>query len=197
MLLMLSIIAFNVGCGSKSTDSKIAYISPNINSQYNNTFKDLQLGQVFDFNLELPNANKSWVYLWVEAYSNGKAVEPFPLTQLSYGLSPNQVEKGPVGLGILNPNSDRSQFFLYSKGIKTNNVESSLISKSHISIWDYALGEQKKGLESGEEVILAVYRQGEESLRAGYDYQDIDSVNKMIQEDTNVILLKIKVEEKQ
>ena len=43
---------------------------------------------------------------------------------------------------------------------------------------------------------MAVYRQGEEALRTAYDYQDLDSINKMINEDKAVLLLKIKLEER-
>jgi len=36
------------------------------------------------------------------------------------------------------------------------------------------------GLESGEDMVLAVYRQGEESLRTAYDFQNLNSINKII-----------------
>ena len=198
MIVVITMV-FNVGCSSQSdNNNKIAYISSNIDSEYQKTFKDLQLGVLFDFNLKLPNANKSWVYLWVEGYCNGKAVEPFPLTQLAYGLNPKQVEEGPMGFGILNPNSGEAQFFLYSKGIRgiPQSINNSLLSNDRMSMWEYAIGDKAIGLESGQEMLLAVYRQGEGSMRAGYDYQDSDSVNKMINEDATVILLKIRVEEK-
>jgi hypothetical protein len=198
VILIITMI-FSVGCRSESSNNnKIAYISSNADSAYEKTFKELQLGILFDFDLKLPNADKSWVDIWVEGYRNGKAVEPFPLTQLSYGLSPEQVEEGPMGFGILNPNSSEAQFFLYSKGFKTahHNIDNSLLPKEGIRSWDYAIGDKAIGLEPGEEMVLAVYRQGDESLRAGYDYQDTDSINKMINEDTTVILLKIKVAEK-
>jgi hypothetical protein len=192
-------MVFNVGCSRESSNkNKIAYISSNTDSAYEKTFKELQLGILFDFDLKLTNADKSWVDIWVEGYHNGKAVEPFPLTQLSYGLSPAQVEEGHMGFAIINPNSSEAQFFLYSKGIKTapHNIDNNFLSKEGIRSWDYAIGDKAIGLESGEEMVLAVYRQGEESLRAGYNYQDTDSINNMINEDTTVILLKIKVAEK-
>lgn len=44
--------------------------------------------------------------------------------------------------------------------------------------------------------ILAVYRQGKNSMSSGYDYQDLDSINNMIKNDTTILLLKLKVEEK-
>jgi hypothetical protein len=138
------------------------------------------------------------VDIWVEGYSNGKAVEPFPLIALSYGLSPKQVEKGQMGFGIINPNSDETQFFLYSSGVsmRPHRISNRLFVESAITSWDYAVGNETIGLVSGEEVVLAVYRQSKDSLRTGYDYQDVDSINTMISEEETVLLLKIKVEEK-
>ena len=48
--------------------------------------------------------------MWVEGYSDGKVVEPFPLTGLSYGLSPKQLVEGNMAFGIINPNSAEMQF---------------------------------------------------------------------------------------
>ena len=48
---------------------------------------------------------------------------------------------------------------------------------------------------SGEEKVLAVYRQVEKQLKF-FDFQDPESINKMINEDKIVLLLKIKVEER-
>lgn len=201
LAIIIITIIFCTGCSSKKSNSdnnQIAYISSNTDSEYLKTFKDLQLGILFDFNLKLPNADKSWVNIWVEGYSNGKAVEPFHLAELSYGLSPNKVEEGPMGFGILNANSIEPQFFLYSKGVKTTPdiKDKSFFIKSAASIWQYAIGSEPIGLESGKETILAVYRQGKNSLRAGYDYQNLNSINQMIKDDITVLILKIKVEKK-
>lgn len=205
-VIIIITMVFGFGCSSENNNNnksdndnkKIAYISSNNGSEYENTFKELQLGILFDFNLKLPKADKSLVNIWVEGYSNGKPVEPSPLTELSYGLSPVQLEEGPMGFGIINPNSNETQIFLYSKGITSSlyRINKNVFAEASISSWDYAIGNEPIGLEPSEEVVLAVYRQGKESLRAGYEYQDLDSINKMINEDTNVILLKIKVEEK-
>lgn len=69
-------MVFNVGCSSQnSNNNKIAYISANPDSKYENTFKELHLGILFDFKLKLPKADKSWVDIWVEGYSNGKGTK--------------------------------------------------------------------------------------------------------------------------
>jgi len=65
--------------------------------------------------------------------------------------------------------------------------------KNSVSSWDYSIESEKVEFDYGEEVILAVYRQGKESLRSGYDYQNLEYINKIIKEDTTVLLLKIKV----
>jgi len=183
LLIIVLPIFFNTGCSRENISSnKAAYVAVNVDSEYEKTFKDLNLGILFDFNLRVPNADKSWVNIWVEGYSNGKPIEPFPLTQLYYGLSPNKEEEGQMGFGIINHNSKDPQIFLYSSGAKTNpeSIGNNFFIESGVSSWDYAIGSEAIGLEYGEELVLAVYRQGKESLRTGYDYQDVKAINQMI-----------------
>ncbi|WP_243096906.1 hypothetical protein [Thermohalobacter berrensis] len=198
VLIIIISIAANVGCSNKNEDNKtIAYISSNEGSEYENTFKELNLGLLFDFNFKLSRADKSWVNLWVEGYSNGKAIKPFPLIQLSQGLSPEQFEEGKIGFGIINSNKN-PLFFLYSTGASVGPlaIDNNFFVDSGISSWDYAIRSETVGLEYGEEMVLAVYRQGKESLRTAYDYQDPESIKKIIDEDITVLLLKIKVTKK-
>jgi hypothetical protein len=64
---VIVIFIFSAGCSSKiRNNKKIAYISLNTDSEYVNTFIELQLGTLFDFNLKLTDADKSWVNIWVE-----------------------------------------------------------------------------------------------------------------------------------
>ncbi|KAB3537409.1 hypothetical protein F8154_03090 [Alkaliphilus pronyensis] len=198
--LVIIIVCFvaNVGCSYKDVDNKtIAYISSNVGSEYENTFKDLNLGVLFDFNFKLNVADKSWVNIWVEGYSNGKAVTPLPITQLSYGLSPNQVEEGKMGFGIINSNSNEPLLFLYSTGVSVlpHTVDNYFLDNSGIYTWDYAIGSETVGIEYGEEIVLAVYRQGKDSIRVAYNYQDSESLKQMIEEDSTVLLLKLKIRE--
>lgn len=197
-LIIAFVMLLTTGCSRiiGNTD-KMAYISSNTESDYKKTFEDLNLGVVFDFDLMLPAADKSWTEIWVEGYRDGELIEPGRLADLSFGISPNQVEKGNMGLGILNPNSDVMQFLLYSPGavMKSEIREDNIFTGSGGSTWDYAIGNSTVELDSGEEKVLAVYRQVENQLRT-YDYQDSESLNKMIKEDQIVLLLKIKVTEK-
>lgn len=189
---------YNVGCNSEnSSKNTIAYVSENADSEYCNTFKKLQLGTFWDFDLKLMNADESWVTIWVEGYNNGKAVQPAHLIELSYGLNPRKVVEEQMGLGIINYN-DKPQIFIQSGGAKTEfrSIDTNLISKNIPSCWDYAIGDKPVDIESGEEIILATYRQNNGPLRAGYDYTDSNSIKQMINENTSVLILKLKVENK-
>ncbi len=103
-----------------------------------------------------------------------------------------------MGFGIINPNSDYPSFFLYSPStsIAPHNIDENIFYKEGtISSWDYAIGNEAISLEAGETQILAVYRENENSLNT-YDYQEMNSIKQMIDEDLTVLLLKIKVEER-
>ena len=160
-----------------------------------NTFEDLNLGILFDFDFTLPNADKSWVNLWVDRYIDGEK-ESQPLTQLSYGNSPNEVEEGHLGFGMINPNSEDTLVFLYGPAVSTH---PSIIERESMtdvsSSWDYAIGNEKVDLDIGETKILAAYRETESNSIRTIDLQDEDSVNEMIKQDNMVLLLKVKIEE--
>ncbi|RCX21530.1 hypothetical protein DFP94_102283 [Fontibacillus phaseoli] len=197
-IIFLAILLIVSGCSNQSNkEEKIAYISANVNSEYEKVFEKIGLGILFDYNLKLPYANRSWVTVWVEGYKNGSD-EPIHLTEMSFGLSPNKVEEDHMGFGIINPNSDNPSFFLYSHSgsLPPHNIDDIIFSqKGTISSWDYAIGNEIISLEKGETKILAVYQEGESSLKT-YDYQEMDSIKRMINEDLTVLLLKIKVEER-
>lgn len=187
-------LVIGTGCMNSSKDK--ATISVNSNSEYVQTFKDLNIGILFDFHFKLPNADKSWVTLWVERYRDGKK-ESEPLTQLSYGNSPNEVEEGRLGFGMINPNSAESSVFLYGPSVT---IPPSMIEKKDkaktLSTWDYAIGDEEVELEIGESKILAVYRETESNSMSTVDLLDEESINRMIDEDNTVLLLKLKIEEK-
>ena len=61
--LLLFFIILNSGCTNSSNN--MATISVNSNSQYVKTFEDLNLGILYDFDLKLPDADASWVNLWI------------------------------------------------------------------------------------------------------------------------------------
>ncbi|MTI65458.1 MAG: hypothetical protein FH753_02545 [Firmicutes bacterium] len=145
LLLVILILISVIGCSSYKNNEKdhIAYISTNINSEYYNTFKDLDLGIIYDFNIKLPNADKSWVNIWVEGYSNGKQIKSSHLTEISCGLYLKKVEEGRFGLGIINPQTENELFFLYGPSVRNETV----------------------ALRPGETKIIGVYRQGIDSIK--------------------------------
>lgn len=193
---LLLILIVSSGCATISGEEKIT-IEVNSESEYVNTFDDLNLGVLFDFNIKLPNADKSWVNLWVERYIDGE-LESEPLTQLSYGNSPNKVQEGHLGFGMINTSSEEDTLvFLYGPSVRTHPEKIEKEAKSGVFRGsEYAIGNDKVELELGQTKILGIYRETEGSSMRTFDFQDEDSVNQMIQQDDEVLLLKIKVEER-
>jgi dTDP-D-glucose 4,6-dehydratase len=58
---------------------------------------------------------------------------------------------------------------------------------------EYAIGKDKKTLTIGDTIVLAAYRELGESL-CPLDIDDAESIKRIIQEDSTVLLLKLKVE---
>lgn len=184
------------GCThSNDNNNKIATISVNSDSEYVNTFEDLQLGTLFDFDLNIFNADERWIDLWVEKYIDGE-MESQPLVHLSYGNSVNEVDEGKVGFGIIKPNSEDAYAFLYGPGVKVGSakMEQEPIDISMIA-GQYAIGNEEVELQLGETKLLAAYRESERDSISTNDLQDEEVVNHMIEQDNMVLLLKIKIEE--
>ncbi|MGG3738804.1 hypothetical protein [Aeribacillus pallidus] len=193
---MLAILG---GCQENSdTDEDIvAYISLNEDSVFKQTFDQLALGNIFDFHLKLPQADQSWVDIWVEGYKNGQKVSDHPITQLSFGKSPKEVDEGPIGFGIINPGDEGQLYFLYGPGVSANphEIEEEFIIESGMTGWEDGVGTETVRLTSGETKILGAFRHTENSMET-YDLSDPEAVERMIQEDTFVLLVKIKVEKR-
>ena len=195
VLVLLILMNCLWGCTSEKS-TKIAYISANDNSHYQTTFSELNLGLVRDYQLMLPNADKSWVTIWVEGYRDGEKVGIAPLAELSYGLHPEKVSKGSMGIGIIRT-GQKEYVFLYAPGVSMGPTELDVsLMDSGISGWEYAINNEQIGVETGKTVLLGAYRHGEQSIRT-YDLQDEGSVEEMIKEDKTVLLLKIRVDEQE
>jgi len=191
---MFTIILLISGC-SENENQKEPTITLNSDSDYHKTFENLNLGYISDFDFYLPDADKRWVNIWVERYIDG-VKDPEPLTQLSYGNSPNSVEEGNLGFGMINPYDEDTLVFLYAPGVS---IHPSIIGKENrtdsMSSWENAIGEDKVTLNIGEPIILAAYRQTEKDSVSSIDFQNEDSINRIIKEEDIVMLLKIVIEE--
>jgi hypothetical protein len=157
-------------------------------------YKALPLGNLLDYHLELPFANKSMIKIWIEGYKKGKKLDS-PLISITYGQSPHQVEEGHMGLGYIRTQEDKDFIFIYepSGGIIPKEIDGNIITSEGMSTWTSALRKTSLKLKSGEIGILGAFRQVKDSMRT-YDLQDEESVKKMISEDDTVLLFKIKVE---
>ncbi|PJN88942.1 hypothetical protein [Bacillus sp. mrc49] len=193
-ILLLSLMMIS-GCTGKDDKDNIASISVNPDSEYTNTFKKLNLGELYDFDFKLNDADKTWVNVWLERYKDGKK-EPQPLAKLSYGNSPNKVEKGNLGFGMINTNDSRLGF-LYAPHVTAppQNIDK-IHSDNIFTGWDYAVGEDKMALKLGETYVLGAYRESDGNSIRTYNLQDENEVKKMISDDKIVFLLKMKIEKK-
>lgn len=196
LLSLISLLLFLFsGCAQPSSGQGVPRVSVKKDSSYAKTFQDLSLGVLYDFQLEVFQADKSRVSVWVEGYRDGKKTEPFPVTELSYGNSPNAVEKGSLVFGIIGPERTAPQLFLSSGGATMHPAGLGLdfFEKMEMSTWSYAIGNEAVELQDGKEQLLAVYRRATDELQ-GYDLTRPDEVERMIREDDLALLLKIKIE---
>jgi hypothetical protein len=192
-VVIVFVLLITTSCKGQNATAPIISVNPD--SDYKQTFEDLSLGAINDFQFKLPEADKRWVKVWVESYVDGvKSIEP--LTQLSYGISPNKIDEGHLGMGIINHQTENPLLFLYAPGVsQTPQSFEKAIVNFGFNTWDYAIGEEEMELELGKTYLLAVHRQTDNNSIRTYDYQDESELNKMIKEDRMVLLLKIKVEE--
>ena len=186
-----------VGCSNltRPTDPKDMTISIHDDSTYVETFDELGLGKLLDFHLKLPDADKRWVELWVEAYRDGDE-EPQRLITLSYGLNPEPFAEGNIGFGMIEIVHETPLLFLYSPTGKVQSKSLGLTSPpTKPSAWDYAIGNEEVVLALGETQLLGVYRESKDNMIRMYPLQDETGLKQMIQDHSLVLLLKIKVED--
>ncbi|MCA0989662.1 hypothetical protein [Pseudalkalibacillus hwajinpoensis] len=193
----LSFILATVLLSSCSTnENKVAEIEPAPESEYVKTFDELALGILFDFKLEVQNADERWVKLWVERYQDGKKDDD-SVVDLIYGESLDETDEGHVGFGIIHSEKDEPLYFLYAPDIKLNPQKSDKKANldSSMSTWEYAFKDKKVPLTLDEEKVLAAYRSTTSNEMRTVDLSDPNDVKQMIQEDTEVLLLKILITE--
>ncbi|UTR10463.1 hypothetical protein MM300_21770 [Evansella sp. LMS18] len=198
LVTFLLILIFAAGCNNPGEEEGdyLAYITASQDSEYENTIRDLNLGVLFDFNIELPYAEETMVTLWVQGYKNGEELEADELANIRFGNFPEEEVEGRLGFSLLNP--DNQTFFLYTPGgtagphIPENNPV--ITDENTFSTWEYAIGDERLDLSEGEARVLAAFRQTKgESTRSGYDYNSPGGLREAINDDDVVLLLMIEV----
>lgn len=193
--LILVIFIFLIVITGCSNESTTPTISAKPDSEYVNTFEDLHLGVLFNFDFHLPEADKRWVNLWVERYEDGEK-DTNPVAQLSYGQSPTEVTEGALGFGMINAGREETSVFLYGHGAFIHPQSIIKSTKTTNALSSYAISTEKVELPLGETKLLAVYRQVEGDTIRTFDLQNEAEVQNMIKEEGVVYLLKIMIEEK-
>ncbi|OPA74718.1 hypothetical protein BVG16_23480 [Paenibacillus selenitireducens] len=194
ILLMLGMTSCNLG---KADHDTLAIIQQQPDSESTNTFTNLHLGNIFDFSLELPHADTTWVNIWVEGYQQGTAMPSTSLGSISYGNSPNKIDKGHMGFGMIHLANDKKAIFLYAPPTYT---QPKIVDFTNIedgpSVWAYAVGEDPVHLRAGEEILLAAYRQIQGTTMESFNPTK-EKLKNMMENDDLLLLLKMKVDMKE
>ncbi|MED5020430.1 hypothetical protein P9847_24480 [Paenibacillus chibensis] len=195
LLIVCSVLIMLLGgCSSRPEADTLAVIQAQKGSEYAEMFNALSLGNIFDYNLSLPHADKTWVEVWVEGYKKGKKMQESPLISLSYGFAPSKTSAGALGWGIVKEGGAQKSMILYAPGVSTGlNSVPDVIDKNLSSMMGSVIGDQKLELKAGESAILAVWRQNESG---GYHTYGPEQLEEMLQTDTVTLVLKIKVDTK-
>ena len=198
ILIITFIVIFTFGCSDVSKDNKtIAYISQSKNSDYEKTFNELKIGRIFDYEYKLVNADKTSVQGWLEVYEKGKMTDDnIGGFEYIFRLS-EKGEEGNLGFGAIESANGNSSIFFYSPSFTMTpyNIEYDFNKDVGIKSWANAIKEQTLSIEKGQEVILAVYRERKGNELIEYNYQNPDSIEKIIKEDNKVILFKFKIDD--
>lgn len=183
------------GCRAPEEEGDwVAVIQARTESPYISTFKELNLGPIFDFHMKLPKADESWVDIWVEGFSGGKPLEPDPLISLSYGHSPRGVSEGPMGLAIVNGPENKKSMILYAPGVTSSLLEiDHRFSDQTASAWGSALGEEELRLKPGEIKTLAFYTQTQSRNISTIDPENEQQMKSILESGDTLLLMKIKV----
>ncbi|BFH68905.1 hypothetical protein J27TS7_22780 [Paenibacillus dendritiformis] len=210
--LFITMLAFSMlflSCRSAQPESGsviIAEVKKEEDSAYTRTFEELSLGHLFNFDLTLPQADRSWVTLWVEGYRRGQPMltGQQPLAELSFGIFPGEREQGPLGFAMIEAKegeTKRSCLFLYAPGVRTGNVTIDLPESRADTVMaamrEYTLGDEPMRLRSGETRLLALYRLVESRVISTMDTTNEEEIGQAIKSDAAILLLKIKVERKE
>lgn len=192
-LTVILFVFIFLGLGCRGADNNVATISVNPDSGYVKTFKDLGLGNIFDFDFKLVNPENTWIHLWVESYVDG-IKETEPLISLNYGSGSEEVNDN-IGFGMITLDSADTLAILYSSGVSTQKKTGHLLREDVFSSLEYTITDEEIEIESGETKLLAVYRETEGHSLHVYNLDDEQAIEQMIEGSSLVYLLKIKIEE--
>lgn len=193
VLLFLTLI---IGVGCNGRNNHVATISATPESDYVATFNQLNLGNLFDFEIKLPKGANKWITLWVDSYIDG-VEEPEPLIRLSFSSNPDEKVQDHLGFAMISLNSEETHTYvtLYGPGVSGRREVDHLLREDVFNTLEYAISDKAVGIEQGVEKLLAVYRETKGSAVHSLNFDDEQVVEKAIEESELVYLLKIMIEE--
>lgn len=189
IISILTLVLF--GCNKNEEQATISVVKDSENVQ---VIQKMGLGELIEFQLKIPDADKKQVTFWVERYEKGVKDEQ-PILELVYGMHPNEYSEENIGFGIININSEEPLGYMYTGGVALHPQIIPKVRGTGISSWLMAINEDELELPLGETKILAAHRNINSNLFKTLDLNNEDHLEKMINEDGILLLVKIKIED--
>ena len=193
-IILFLFLVLSAGCNGRN--NHVATISATPESDYVATFDKLNLGNLFDFEIKLPKGENKWITLWVDSYIDG-IKDPEPLIRLSFSSTPDEKIQDHLGFAMMSLNAEETYAYvsLYGPNVSGRREVDHLLREDIFNTLEYAISDKAVGIELGEEKLLAVYRETKGSAVHSLNFDDEQVIEKAIEENDLVYLLKIMIEE--
>lgn len=195
LLLGTMLLIIVTGCSGITAETEhTAILTIQENSPHAETFTELGLGYLLNYNLELKEADRLWVKLWIEGYEDGQPIRSDSIIELSYGQHPEALYDGPLRWAILKLETDKVAMSLQSGGAKvTKTLDPALFESisGGFQTWDYAWPtDEAMTMEPSDTRVLGAIRNGTTFIQP-YDLREDAEVARMIAEEKQVFFLKM------
>lgn len=190
-MLGVILLMFVTGCAKAEEDT--AVIKYKSNSNHQQAFRELSLGELREFEFQYPENESTEVEIWIDYYINGeKQNDP---TSLTFRTMEDDNDKGFFGMGLIRHQGKEPIFFLYgpNQSIQDKRREEDVWGSLQISGWQHHPGDKGITLETGEEVAVTAYSGTTSNETRMYNLGDKDELRNLVNKHEVVLLLKAKL----
>lgn len=179
------------GCAKAEEDKAIIKLKNP--SKHQETFHELSLGELREFEFQYPKDENTETEIWIDYYINGKK-QSNP-TSLTFRTVEADSEKALLGMGLIRHQEKEPILFLYgpSQSIKDKRNEEEMWGKLQISGWQQHPEEKGITLGIDEEVVITAYSGTILNETRMYDLSKKKELRKLINTHEVVLLLKAKL----
>ncbi|WP_028782254.1 hypothetical protein [Thalassobacillus devorans] len=192
-IYMLGTILLLLAAGCAKAEEDKAIIKHKTPSKHQETFQELSLGKLREFELQYPKDENTDTEIWIDYYINGnKQSNP---TSLTIRTVDADNEKASLGMGLIRYQEKEPILFLYgpNQSIKDKRSKEEMWGKLQISGWQQHPGEKGITLETNKEVVITAYAGTTSNETRMYDLSKKEELKKLINTHEVVLLLKAKL----